>query len=292
MAATGVVDANASPADHGANEAAARAVVTHHAQLAAGLAERVDALVGLVGTDHLLKAEHARTDLVGFLRGEILPHARAEEQALYPAATALPAGRLLAQAMIDEHGRLTALVDELDRTRAPVVAAATGRALAALFAAHLAKENDLLLPLLLDAPEVSLAELLAGMHDLLGGAGHEDSAAGDETPAGSGAACRCGGCGCGGQAGSRHADSAAAPVLTMDSRLDVRQIPHSERHAVVLSAVEALAPGEAVVLVAPHPPGPVLTEIEARLPGRVTTWWLQSGPEVWQVRLHRTPVPQ
>lgn len=80
-------------------------------------------------------------------------------------------------------------------------------------------------------------------------------------------------------------------MLSVDTRLDVREVPHSERHALVLSTVESLAPGEAVVLVASHAPGPVLAEIDARLGGQVEAQWLQSGPEVWQVRLERVAVP-
>ena len=37
---------------------------------------------------------------------------------------------------------------------------------------HLAKENDLVLPLLWTTPGVSVAELLGGLHELLGHAEH------------------------------------------------------------------------------------------------------------------------
>src|SRR6266536_1382016 len=137
----------ADAANNVANETAAEAVVRHHAQLAAGLDQRVEALLYLVDSEYLLKAESARQDLLGYLRREILPHAQAEEAALYPPAAAHPAGRLLVEGMIAEHRALAALVTELSDTRSLVRAAATGRALRALFAAHLTKENDLVLPL-------------------------------------------------------------------------------------------------------------------------------------------------
>jgi hypothetical protein len=124
--------------------------------------------VGLVETDHLLEAETARQEVVEFVQREILPHARAEEQALYPSAAALPEGRLLVDGMLTEHQALNALADEVVRAGSLVRAAGAARALAALFAAHLAKENDLVLPLLIATPGVSLARLLDGMHDLLG----------------------------------------------------------------------------------------------------------------------------
>jgi uncharacterized protein (DUF2249 family) len=261
-----------------ADQSAAQAVVRHHAQLAAGLDRRVEALVELVDSEYLVKAESARQDLLAYLRGEILPHARVEEEALYPPAAADPTGRLLVEGMIAEHRALAGLVTELSDARSLVRAAAAGRAFGALFAVHLAKENDLVLPLLLAAPDVSLADVLAGMHDMLGAG---DAGAADE-PATAG--CGCGGCGCG---GDQPAASAEAPVLSVDTRLDVRHVPHDQRHALVLSTVAALPPGDAVVLVASHAPRPVLREIDDRFGGQVRTQWLQSGPDTWQVRLER-----
>lgn len=264
---------------------AAQAVIDHHAQLAAGLDERVEALVHLVESRSPVEAEAARAEVLSFVQREILPHARAEERALYPPAAAVAHGSLLVAGMIDEHHALVDLVTELAGTTSPVRAAATARAISALFAVHLAKENDLVLPLLLDQPEVELAEVLAGMHELLGaGAGQGDGAGDDGGAEQSGGGCGCGGCGCG---GGQPAEGADASLLGVDTRLDVREIPHSQRHAVVLSAVAELRPGEAVVLVAPRAPRPVLAEVESRFGAQIEAQWLQSGPEVWQVRLER-----
>ncbi len=267
-----------------ANAFAARAVVGHHAQLAAGVDQRVDALVRHVDSQYLLKAEDARQDLLGYLRREILPHAKAEEEKLYPPAAALVDGRLLVEGMIEEHRQLTALLTELADAESPVRAAAAARAFAALFAVHLAKENNLVLPLLVATPEIALSQVLAGMHELLG---DEEAGAVDE-------GCGCGGCGCGGDQADQAdqaASSAAPPVLSVDTRLDVRDVPHSRRHALVLSTVEALPPGGAVVLVASHAPRPVLAEIGDRFGAQVQAQWLQAGPEVWQVRLERLATP-
>jgi Hemerythrin HHE cation binding domain len=209
-----------------ANEAAARAVVDHHAQLAEGFNQRVDALLHLVDSEYLLKAEQARQDLLGYLRREILPHAHAEERVLYPVAASLAAGRLLVDGMVEEHRALTALVQELASAGSLLRAAAAGRALAALFAVHLAKENDLVLPLLVATPGVALAEVLAGMHELLGaGDAPDDEIAGPTAqPDGE---CGGGGCGCGGDGG---AGPAAAPVHTVDTRVGGREVAHSQRH--------------------------------------------------------------
>jgi len=217
-----------------------------------------------------------RDELVGWLHAELLPHAAAEEAALYPAAAAQPTGKLLVDAMVVEHRAITALVVELEGAATPVSVAAAARALSALFEVHLAKENDLILPLLLSAGTVSLAEVLEGMHALLGGAEPGGPAAG-----GCGGN---GGCGCGGDSA---ATDAPAPTLSIDARLDVRALPHGQRHAQVLSAIGSLPDDGALVLVAPHAPLPVLAEIDAQYPGQIEVQWLQTGPDVWQVRLHR-----
>ncbi|MBX6357618.1 MAG: hemerythrin domain-containing protein, partial [Micromonosporaceae bacterium] len=217
-----------------ANALTARAVVSHHAELSEGLTKRVEALVREVDSQYLLKAEAARQDLLSYLRREILPHAQAEEAALYPPAAALPDGRLLVEGMVNEHRSLSDLVAELANAGSLIRAAATARALAALFAVHLAKENDLVLPLLVATPEVSLTQILSGMHEVLGKAGggeaHGDEA-GEVTgaatdAAGAGGGCGCGGCGCG---GDQPAGAAPAPVLSVDKRRDVRAGPPPPR---------------------------------------------------------------
>ncbi|GAA2358560.1 DUF2249 domain-containing protein [Dactylosporangium salmoneum] len=257
-----------------ADRAAATAVVAHHTQLAADLTRHVTALRAAAGLGTSLVWRRERQTLLQWLRAELLPHATAEEAALYPAAADRPGGRLLVEGMLTEHEAISALVAELDTAGTAVDAASAARALAAVFEVHLAKENNLILPLLLDAPQVDLAGLLGGMHALLGAA---------DAPAG----CGGGGCGCGGDRGGADA---AAPVLSIDARIDVRALPHDQRHARVLAAVDVLPADAALVLVAPHAPRPLLAEIDARYPGQIDTEWLQEGPDVWQIRLHRQAV--
>ena len=50
-----------------------------------------------------------------------------------------------------------------------VRAAAAATALRVVFDDHLRKENELVLPLLVSSPDVSVAALLAGMHELAAG---------------------------------------------------------------------------------------------------------------------------
>ena len=268
-----------SQSDPVADQQAAQAVVRHHSELAATLTGHVTRLITAADAGILRQVWAHRGELTTWLHEELLPHAYAEEASLYPAAADLPAGKLLVDGMLGEHRVIAALVTDLETAASPVVAAATARALQAVFASHLAKENDLVVPLLVAADEVSLAGLLDGMHDIIGA----------ETEAGAAGGCGCGGCGCGGDAPG--AADGEAPPLAIDPRLDVRDLPHDQRHARVLAALDALPADAALVLIAPHAPLPLLAEIDSRYAGQVAGQWLQNGPDVWQIRLHRQPVP-
>ncbi|MEV1147364.1 hemerythrin domain-containing protein, partial [Micromonospora sp. NPDC049799] len=209
-----------------ADQQAAQAVVRHHAQLAADLDRHVDGLLDAADQGDAAGALRHRDELLGWLRDELLPHAYAEEGSLYTAAGDRVEAALLIRGMLDEHRAISGLVAELEAADRPVRLAAAARALAALFAVHLAKENDLIVPVLVDAPDVSLATLLDGMHDLLGssdGSGRGGCGGGD--------------CGCGGDQASADAP---APMVSIDPRLDVRLLPHHQRHARVLAALDAL----------------------------------------------------
>ncbi|MFD2077524.1 Hemerythrin HHE cation binding domain-containing protein [Actinopolymorpha cephalotaxi] len=147
---------------------AAEAVVRHHAELTAALARRAAALGEAATSQDAESAEAARRELVTWCEAELIPHAVAEEKAMYPAAHVSQEGRLLVDGMLAEHRSIIGLVREVASADGPVPAAAAARALQALFDSHLAKENDQVLPLLAASTEVSMADLLAGMHELVG----------------------------------------------------------------------------------------------------------------------------
>lgn len=69
--------------------------------------------------------------------------------------------------------------------------------------------------------------------------------------------------------------------------LDVRVIPHAVRHAAIHGVVDSLAPGAAVVIVANHDPLPLLAQIEQRHGAAIGADYLESGPEVWKLKLER-----
>ncbi|HET6652715.1 MAG TPA: DUF2249 domain-containing protein [Nocardioides sp.] len=251
-----------------ADARAAEAVEEHHARLAGALAMKAEALVAVARGGRSNDLAATRDDLVRWARTELVPHARAEEDTLYRVAAERPEGRLLVEAMLAEHEVIVGLVDDLSRAVEAVSAASTAAALRVLFETHLAKENDQVLPLLVADPDVSVADLLGGMHELLGG----PEAPADEA-----------GCGAGGHACACGADDGSAYP-----ELDARSIPHAIRHATVLGALDTVRVGQGLVLLAPHDPLPLLAQIDRREPGAFAVDYLQRGPETWRLRLVRT----
>jgi uncharacterized protein (DUF2249 family) len=245
-----------------ADAAAVETVRSHHAELAGALTAKVSALSAAVrnGRD----ATSARDDLAAWCASDLLPHARAEEKALYPAAFAIPRSRMLVEAMLAEHQVLTDLATRVARATDAVQAVGAATALQAVFDSHLEKENEQVLPVLAEASDVSLAELLAGMHQAL----DADEAAPAEGHGGH--SCSCG----------EHDPEG-------DPELDARLIPHTIRHATIFGALDAVLPGAALVVSASHDPLPLLAQVEQRDPGAFGIDYLERGPETWRLRFAR-----
>ena len=255
-------------ASSSADAEAMDAVENHHAQMSGELALLVANLLNApAGGD----ATSARDRLTAWARESLVPHAMAEERSLYPAGRELTAGRLLVDAMLAEHIAIVAMVDEVEKAATHMGAAASGRALQALFAVHLDKENDQLLPLLAASADHSVADLLAGMHEVLGGShgGHDH---GPSTEAGvtsghGGSSCACG-----------TVDPPGNPEL------DVRVIPHAIRHATIFGALDAVASGAGLEIVADHDPIPLLNQVQQRTPDRFDITYLERGPVDFRVQ--------
>lgn len=147
------------------DEQAADAIHAHHAEMASTLRQRVAAL-GAAVQGRYGHVEQQRS-VLEYLEHDLLPHAVAEEKALYPAADSGMTA-LLVRAMRDEHRNLVAHVETFRGATEAIQAVALSSAILALFESHLAKENDLLVPALVADQRVSLVELLGGMHELLG----------------------------------------------------------------------------------------------------------------------------
>ena len=274
--------------------AAVEAVREHHAELAGRLAAHAEHLLRMIAPADTAAFGQARAAAADFCTEQLLPHAAAEEDALYPAAAALPQTKLLVEAMIAEHRVLEGLVRDLGEATEPPRAAAAAYALRVLFDAHLAKENDLILPAVAANPAVSLTGILAGMHELLGEHGGHEHGVGEGH-----AGCGCGqaeghpdhttghaGCGCGEADGPAGCDCNEVDVDMPE--LDVRTVPHAIRHATVIGAFDAIPAGGSLLLIAPHDPLPLLRQLSRRTGGAMAVSYEQRGPEAWHLRLTRT----
>ncbi|GAA2108590.1 hypothetical protein GCM10009841_29180 [Microlunatus panaciterrae] len=252
---------------------AVSAVEQHHAQLAAALAARVQSVLRAARNGAEAETRSAAQDLVAWCRAELIPHAVAEETTLYAAAQRRAEGRLLVDGMLTEHAVIIGLVESIAAADDPVTSAADARALSVVFDNHLEKENTLVLPLLVSAADVSVADLLGGMHELLGGEAQHEPGHGhgpDERTEHRGHTCGCG-----------EVDPDGFPEL------DARVVPHAIRHATIFGALDGIRPGSGLILVAPHDPKPLLAQIEQRQPGAFQVAYLEQGPERWRLAFTR-----
>lgn len=121
--------------------------------------ERLRTLADTVGEVPLDTLRHEAEGAYGFLIHHLLPHARAEEQALYPAVARVLGGPQTTATMRRDHAEIGSLARELDVLRAGLAGTALDPALArdlrrvlyglyALVRVHFAKEEEVYLPLL------------------------------------------------------------------------------------------------------------------------------------------------
>lgn len=73
-----------------------------------------------------------------------------------------------------------------------------------------------------------------------------------------------------------------------DTVLDVRSIIPRERHPRIFNTFDGLQPGQSFQLVNDHDPLPLYYHFNAERPGSFAWNYLESGPEVWRVRIDRT----
>ena len=137
------------------DRAIADQLVAHHAVM-------VDQLDRL--TTNLLEATGngaaAKEALIEWVHSTLLPHAAEEEATTYAAAAALPQGAALIDSMTREHQTIIALAVAFHGAEDLTLAAGYARSLYTVFEAHQSKENEIVIPMLLDAG-VSLREALA-----------------------------------------------------------------------------------------------------------------------------------
>jgi uncharacterized protein (DUF2249 family) len=71
------------------------------------------------------------------------------------------------------------------------------------------------------------------------------------------------------------------------SVLDVRSIPPVRRHSLIFETFAALPVGGSFELVNDHDPKPLYYQFAAERTGTFSWEYLESGPEVWRVRIGR-----
>lgn len=67
--------------------------------------------------------------------------------------------------------------------------------------------------------------------------------------------------------------------------VDVRTLVPAQRHAKIFQLVNDLKPGKAFILVNDHDPKPLYYQLEAEYPKQFSWDYVESGPEVWRVRI-------
>jgi uncharacterized protein (DUF2249 family) len=293
---------------------------------------RVAALVNAVAAGS--SPEAATAELVAYLADEVLPHALAEEHTIYRVAATRAELAATVTDMIAEHRSLASGIEQLATASTGPDAARQAEAIAALFAAHVAKENDLLLPPLLVDDEVDLAQLLVHMQRLTEAAHEATSfsedastpdpeavvlsllleAATDLAKAGQGdRACKLAASAWAAlrvprpelavrvtAALHRLARLVSAEPVTFhaaddghdrggDPHLDVRDLAPAQRHESIFAEYHALAPGAGFILVNDHDPKPLRYQFEVEHPDEFTWDTLEAGPQVWRVRIGKAP---
>lgn len=146
------------------DRAVAGEIRTHHAAMVTTLDELTTSLQRAAADKAADTAADARRALTSWFHDVLVPHADEEEATTYRAAARLPEGRLLIRSMVQEHVLVKRLVSHFEEADDARVAAAYGRAVFDVFESHQAKENEIILPLLLDAASLSLGEVVSAGH--------------------------------------------------------------------------------------------------------------------------------
>lgn len=233
------------------------AIRAHHRSLAETLdGYAADAEANAVSVDSAALAR-LLDRLTSFLTGDLLPHARGEEQSLYPALDPIirEYGSPTATMSID-HEYIGEYVRKITETANALRAATTqDRAelarqldrqmlqLQSLFNVHLAKEERVYLPLV---EQVVTSE---DQHALLA---------------------------------ALHEEAEGAPAA---NELDVRTVPPARRHPLIFGRFDELALGADFTLINDHDPKPLYYQLVSEYSGQLVWEYLEQGPEVWRVRV-------
>lgn len=76
-------------------------------------------------------------------------------------------------------------------------------------------------------------------------------------------------------------------TTTPQTTVDVRTIAPRDRHSLIFGTFSRLLPGEALMLLNDHDPKPLYDQFLAQYGGEFRWEYLESGPDVWRVRIDR-----
>ena len=76
--------------------------------------------------------------------------------------------------------------------------------------------------------------------------------------------------------------------MSDSENLDVRKLIPMERHRTIFPTWQGLAAGKSFVLINDHDPKPLYYQFDAEHKGQFSWEYLESGPEVWRVRIGKT----
>lgn len=151
------------------NEEAFEAMIQHHESLVRGVKSRSFAIQSSRGDKDSVAVRIV--DLVNFMELEVMPHAKAEEHAIYRVALEVLESEELIASMNTEHEKLLSLTGHLKglaiserfvREEPSTIA----NQISTLFAEHAKRENDDILARLVINPQVDLVTVLMEMEQL------------------------------------------------------------------------------------------------------------------------------
>ena len=74
--------------------------------------------------------------------------------------------------------------------------------------------------------------------------------------------------------------------------IDVRFIPPRDRHALIFDRFDTIQAGEALQIVNDHDPQGLHRQFAEYLPGKFDWSYLESGPDLWRVRIAKVAVAE
>lgn len=72
---------------------------------------------------------------------------------------------------------------------------------------------------------------------------------------------------------------------SLPTTIDVRQIAPPMRHPLIFSTFDRIGPKDSLHIISDHDPRPLRYLFDVRYPDAFTWDYIESGPEVWRVRL-------